>query len=408
MPPCIGLPATISFMRAIPRRLMQLLVFNLAIGFMFHFSIVFPYMNALGFSTSQQIMYAIVTNIAILLVEVPAGILADRWSRKGVLLLSLVCMTLGCVLFGLADNFGPFMIATALSAIYFGMSSGVQAAILYDMLLKTNERKDYEKILGRLNSIRTVGYVISSIAGAALASVFSFQLAFYLSAISCVVGFIILLFFKEPQLHRKVESTKLIQHIADLFKLLAHHPETRMLALTSMFIGVIICFMSDVDPLWPLALGLATILYGPLNALILSSQGLAGLLAGVASLRLWMIRLLGLGVLLAALGLTIANIYVIVLSQFMLLTCATTLMVILSGRIQDSLPSSQRAGSESAISTISRLSFVALLPLFMFITQGRSVFVAAWMIVAVALLALYGLFKSFPKNNFNTSTRYSQ
>jgi archaellum biogenesis protein FlaJ (TadC family) len=49
-----------------------------------------------------------------------------------------------------------------------------------------------------------------------------------------------------------------------------------------------------------------------------------------------------------------------------------------------------------------------LLPLFMFITQGRSVFVAAWMIVAVALLALYGLFKSFPKNNFNTSTRYSQ
>lgn len=385
-------------MRTIPRRLMQLFLFNLAIGFMFHYSIVFPYMNHLGFSTSQQITYAAVANVVVLLVEIPAGILADRWSRKGVLIVSLVSMVVSCLLFGSADNFDQFMVATAFAAVCFGMSSGVQAAILYDMLLKTNERKHYEKILGHLNSVRTVGYVISSIAGAALASAVSFRLPFYLSAISCVIGIIILLFFKEPQLHHKAESAKLIKHITDLFKLLAHHPETRMLALTSMLIGIIICFMSDVDPLWPLALGLATILYGPLNALILSSNGLSGLIAGAASLRLWMIRLIGLGLLLAAVGLTVANIYIVVLSEFILLTCATTLMVILSGRIQDSLPSSQRAGSESAISTISRLSFVAMLPLFMHITQSRSVFSAAWMLVAVALLIAIGLFKSFPKN----------
>lgn len=391
--------ATIGSMRAIPRRLLQLFLFNLVIGFMFHYSIVFPYMHDLGFSTSQQISYAIVVNIVVLLVEIPAGILADRWSRKGVLLVSLVSMAISCLLFGMAGSYSQFMVATAFSGIYFGMSSGVQAAILYDMLLKTDERKHYEKILGRLNSIRTVGFVVSSITGAVLATVFNFQLAFYLSAISCAAGFMILLFFREPQLHRKAESTKLISHIADLFKLLAHHPETRMLALTSMFIGIILCFMSDIDPLWPLALGLATILYGPLNALILSSQGLAGLIAGAASIRLWLIRLLGLGVLLAAIGLTIANIYVIVLSQFILITSATTLMVVLSGRIQDSLPSSQRAGCESAISTISRLSFVALLPLFMHITQGQSVFAAAWMIVVIALLGILGLVKSFPKNS---------
>ncbi len=381
-----------------PRRLMQLFLFNLAIGFMFHYSIIFPYMHDLGFSTAQQVVYAMVVNIAVLTVEIPAGILADRWSRKGVLLLSLVSMVVSCVLFGMAGSFGQFMLATVFSGIYFGMSSGVQAAILYDMLLKTDERTQYERILGRLNSVRTIGYVVSSIAGAALASLFNFQLAFYLSAVSGVVGFILLLFFKEPQLHHAVASTKLIQHITDLFKLLAHHPETRVLALTSMFIGIIICFMSDVDPLWPIALGLATILYGPLNALILSSQGLSGLIAGVASARLWLIRLLGLGVVLAAVGLTIANIYVVVLSEFILLTSATALMVVLSGRIQDSLPSSQRAGSESAISTLSRLSFVALLPLFMYITHGRSVFAAAWMIVAVALLVGIGLFRSFPKD----------
>ena len=163
-------------MRAIPRHLLQLFLFNLAIGFMFHYSILFPYMNDLGFSTAQQITYAAVANIAVLSVEIPAGILADRWSRKGILLISLISMALGCVLFGFADNFGQFMVATAFSAIYFGMSSGVQAAILYDMLLQTDQRKHYEKILGRLNSMRTVGFVISSITGALLASAFSFRI----------------------------------------------------------------------------------------------------------------------------------------------------------------------------------------------------------------------------------------
>lgn len=366
---------------------------------MFHYSIVFPYMNSLGLTTSQLVMYAIINNIVVFLVEIPAGVLADRWSRKGVLLSSLVFMAVGCVLLGLADNYVSFMIATAITGVYFGMSSGAQEAIIYDLLLENNARKNYEKVVGRLRSLNAVGLVVSSLAGAVLASTLNFQIPFYLSAASCVISFMVLMFFKEPQLHRKVESVHIIQHVTTLFRLLSHHPETRLLVITNMLIGVLFCFMVEVDPLWPVALGLATILYGPLNALLLFSRGIAGLIAGIASIRMWAIRLLGLGLLLAGLGLTIQNIYVVVLSQFCLITCATTLMIILSGRVQDTLPSSQRSGSESAISTVSRLSFVALLPLFSFIAQVQSVFVAAWIIVIVALLACIGLGRSFRINS---------
>lgn len=386
-------------MISVKQRLLPLFLFNLIVGFMFHYSIVFPYLNSIGFSTSQLVMYAIVANIAVFLVEIPAGILADRWSRKGVLLSSLIFMAIGCILLGSADSFILVMAAVAITGIYHGMSSGIQEAMLYDMLLENNDRKNYEKILGRLRSIFTVGLVVSSVAGAAIASAFNFHLPFYLSVISCGTAFVALMFFKEPKLHREVEAEHLIKHIQSLFKLLAHHPETRLLVVTNMLVGIVFCFMLEVDPLWPIALGLATILYGPLNALLLSSQGLAGLIAGIASVRLWLIRLLGLGILLAGLGLTIQNIYLVVLSQFTLVTCATTLMIILSGRIQDALPSSQRSGSESAISTISRLSFVAILPIFSFIAQAQSVFVAAWIIVIIALLALIGLSRSFRQDS---------
>lgn len=382
-------------MHALKRRLLPLFLFNLAIGFMFHYSIVFPYMDKLGFTTSQLIMYAIVTNIVILLVEIPAGIVADRWSRKGVLLISVVFMALSCVIFGLADSFVSFMAATAVAGLYFGMSSGVQEAMVYDVLLEHNDRKNYEKMIGRLRSVFTVSLVTSSIAGAVIASQFSFQLPFYLSVIACVMSFVMLLFFREPRLHREVESAKLMTHLTELFKLLTQHPETRLLVVTNILIGIIFCFMVELDPLWPIALGLATIWFGPLNALLLSSQGLAGLIAGIAKNKLWFIRLLSAGVLLAAFGLTIQNIYLVVLSEFVLVCCAESLMILLSGRIQDKLPSSQRSGSESAISTVSGLSFIAVLPLFTFIAQTQSIFVASWILVIVAIFALLGLSRSF-------------
>lgn len=382
-------------MKSVKRRLLPLLLANLVMGLMFHYSIVFPYMQSLGFSTSQLISYVVITNLVVMLVEIPSGILADRWSRKGVLILSLVFMTLGCIFLGNADNFTAFMIATAFTGLYYGMSSGVQAAMLYDLLLENNLRHNYEKWLGYLRSIHTVGLIIGSLGGAILASSISFHVPFYISAVSCVMALGLVACFKEPRLHKQVETAHLLKHLKSLVRLLTTHPETRLLVVTNIIIGVVFCFMLEVDPLWPLALGLATIWYGPLNALLLSSQGLAGMIAGVASIHLKLISLLSLGVIVASLGLTIHNIYVVILSEFALLTVATTLMIILSGRIQDTLPSAQRSGAESAISTVSTLSFIAVLPLFSYVARLQSVFAATWILVIISLLAFIGLNRSF-------------
>jgi MFS family permease len=384
-------------MTTLQRQLLPLFLANFVMGCMFHFSIVFPFMNDLGFSTSQLIMYALVTNIVILLVEIPSGVIADRWSRKGVLLVSLLSMAVGCILMGAADSYAAFIVATLFTGVYFGMSSGVQEAIVYDVLLEHKDRKRYETLLGRVRMTYTAGLVISSIVGAMVADSLNFRLPFYISAVSCVVALAVLLFFREPRLHREVETAHVKEHLISLVRLLTKHPETRLLVATNIVIGILFLFMVEVDPLWPIALGLATVWFGPLNALLLSSQGLAGLLAGFASLHQWLIRWLGAGLVLAAIGLTIENMVVVVVSLFVLVMCAETLMIILSGRIQDALPSSQRSGSQSAISTVSTVSFVLLLPLFSLVADKQSIFIAAWMIVVVALVGLVGVSRSFQK-----------
>lgn len=362
---------------------------------MFHYSIAFPFFHSLGFDTNQLATYAILTAVVVLLLEVPSGVLADRWSRKGMSMIALLFMIAGVLIVGSADNFSGVMIGTVFGGIYFGMRSGMVEAMVYDLLLEHNRRKDYEKYVGLIRSVNTVGLVTSSIIGAVIASTTDFSTPYYMSALCALLAFLFFFRFKEPQLHRQVETAQLLEHVKDLFIALGKHGEVRLLVFTAVVVGILSSFMMEVDPLWPLALGLATIWYGPLNALLLSSQGVAGSIVGRITNRNRIIRLVAFAMFLATVGLLISNIWVVAFSQFILITCATILVIILSGRIQDELPSSQRSGAESAISTLATLSFLIILPVFSSIAQHSSVFTAAWLLVVIAVIGIFGINRCF-------------
>ena len=382
-------------MNPIIKRLLPLFVANFFAGLMFHYSIAFPFFSSIGFDTNQLASYAILTAVMVLLLEVPSGILADRWSRKGTSMIALLFMIIGVLIIGSADNFKVVMIGTVFAGIYFGMRSGMVEAMIYDLLLEHDQRKDYEKYVGMTRSINTVGLVISSIVGAVIASTINFSTPYYMSAVCAFLALLFLFKFKEPQLHRQVETARLPEHIKDLFVALSRHAEVRLLVFTAIVVGILSSFMMEVDPLWPLALGLATIWYGPLNAFLLSSQGIAGPLVSKIVNRNHIIQLVAFGMFLATIGLLVSNIWVIALSQFTLLACATSLTIILSGRIQDELPSSQRSGAESAISTFATLSFLIILPIFSSIAQRSSIFTAAWLLVIIAIIGFFGINRCF-------------
>ncbi|HXE09909.1 MAG TPA: hypothetical protein VN554_00615, partial [Verrucomicrobiae bacterium] len=190
---------------------------------------------------------------------------------------------------------------------------------------------------------------------------------------------------------RKTETAKLKRHMLDLLQALSRHREMKLLVVTAVLIGIEYNYMMEVDPLWPIALGLATMWYGPLNAFLLSSQGLAAPLAKRMAVSAKWMRAVAAAFLLAAAGLLVRHIFVIILSQFILLAGAICLMVVLSGKIQDELPSSQRSGVESVISTLATLAFIVSLLVFTAISRHHSVFVGAWLVVVTTLLGTCGV-----------------
>lgn len=378
-------------MRSSTRHLLPLFISDFFAGLMFYFSIVFPFMHHLGFTTAQLSLYIVVSNIVVLAIEVPSGILADRWSRKGVVMLGLACIGAGSLVFGISQSLWDFLVADTLASAYFAIRTGMPEAMIYDSLLEAGHREEYESQLGRLRLVNSTGLASSSLIGAVVASGGHFRIPFFMSTVSCVMAIIWLARFKEPSLHKQAGSVKLVAHITDLFRSVAREPGIRLLVITGIFVGIEFNYMVQADPFWPLALGLGTAWFGPLNASLMASIGLGGALAGRITHKLSSIYFVGLGMLLGAAGLLVHNIYIVALSEFLLLATASCLIVVLSGRIQDRLPSSQRSGVESAVSTLGCLAFLASMMLFTPVAQEQGVFRAAWILVAVALCAVGGL-----------------
>jgi MFS family permease len=172
-------------MQEIQKRLRPLMIADFFAGLMFFYPVTFPLMHRIGLTASQMSVYALVSSVSVLAIEIPSGILADRWSRKNVIILGLILIGVGAGVIGQAHNLGGFIVGAIFVSAYFAMRSGIQEAIIYDVLLEQDQRKDFEHQLGRLRAYSTVGNVISSLLGAFIAASVSFKYPYYLSCISC-------------------------------------------------------------------------------------------------------------------------------------------------------------------------------------------------------------------------------
>src|SRR5262249_34348947 len=98
------------------------------------------------------------------IVEVPSGILADRGSRRGVLVVASLALTLTAPVGGARAN-APVEhgIALALS-VYFAMYSGTMDSVIYDTVLEeTGDNSSFERLLGRVRLIESVTLVASAL-----------------------------------------------------------------------------------------------------------------------------------------------------------------------------------------------------------------------------------------------------
>ncbi|NMX60168.1 MFS transporter [Pseudomonas sp. WS 5079] len=120
--------------------------------------------------------------------EIPSGLLADRYGRKFSLIIGFLGLFISGVGFLLFSSFIPFAIIFCLFGASIAMSSGSDRALLYDNLLAENRAEDYPKILSRARAIGAVSLGLSMLLGGVLQDTWSWNCVYIFFAISKLIG----------------------------------------------------------------------------------------------------------------------------------------------------------------------------------------------------------------------------
>lgn len=381
--------ATDKILRA---RLRPLYIAAFLQGFVLWYAIEKLFMKSIGFDDATIGLSIAGYSAVILLTETPSGILADRWSRRGVLILASVALVLSSLIGGLSQNIPAYLISAGFWGLFYSMYSGTYDSVVYDTLVEeTGSADSYDEYYGRLKVMDSIGLVLGSVLGGVVGHYLGLGWS-YMITIPLVLGSIIaLLLFREPRLHKADVPAPLREHIYDTFHAVLRQPALLPVAATLITITSLFYIILEFGQLWVIALAAPVILYGPINALQLSTFGLGGIAASRFKVRRRPVMFVAaLMMLVCSIGLALShNLALTVACLSVLCICIVAVLVVFTRLLHDALPSRVRAGSSSAISTLGRIIIIPLAILFGFISKQTDIFHASWIVVGLVVVAVF-------------------
>jgi MFS family permease len=358
------------------------------------------FMTTIGFSSATVGVMAAVYAVVVPVLEVPSGVLADRWSRRGVLLLASIAAIVSVLIGGLSQSVAVYMVSAGFLGVFFALQSGTLESVVYDTVLEETGGSDgFERTIGRVRLVESAALVASALAGGAIAAVAPLRVTYFLTAPLLAGAGAALLGFREPRLHRAEETESLRRQLASTYRTILAPGRLRAVVALTVAGSVLMQGMLEFGPLWLVALAVPAFLYGPHWAGLTSALGLGGLLGAQA----WITRPWAVGLLAAAI---IGCCVVLALSQQALLVVgvqvALTLLVVAVSipvlrRLHDAVPSSIRAGVASGVGTLTWLTFVPFALVFGAVSERAGVDRAGWLLVAIAAVAALLLVVVLPR-----------
>lgn len=224
-----------------------------------------------GLSMQDIFLLKSIYSVAIVLMEVPTGYMADVWGRKPSLLTGAVLGAAGFALYSFSHGFLAFAVAEIVLGIGHSFVSGSDSAMLYDTLKVAGQEKKYIKQEGWITSSGNFAEAFAGICGGLLAAV-SLRLPFYFQFGVAAIAVPAALFLKEPQFHAQKLSHSFRSILAAVRRTFLH-AEMRSALLVSALTGTAsLTFAWFVQPYF-LEAGLPVSMFGIMWTLLNLSVG---------------------------------------------------------------------------------------------------------------------------------------
>jgi predicted MFS family arabinose efflux permease len=135
--------------------------------------------------------------VTAVLTEVPAGALADRWSRRGVLVLGGVLQAGAFVVWTAAPSFWAFLTGFVVWGIAGALWSGAAEALVYDELAAVGAEDSFARVNGAMTAAELLVQVPTAVAASLLFAVGGYALVGWVSVACCLAATVLASRFPE-------------------------------------------------------------------------------------------------------------------------------------------------------------------------------------------------------------------
>lgn len=345
------------------------------------------FMTAIGFDVAAIGVMAALYALVVPLLEVPSGVLADRWSRRGVLIIASAALTVSVTIGGLSPNVAWYIVSAMVLGVFFAMQSGTYESMVYDTVVEETGTSDlFERTIGRTRLVQSISLVASAITGGVVADMLTLRATYFLTIPFVAASVVALLLFREPRLHRSENPQPLRSQIATTYRTLLQPGRLRAIIALTALTALIMQGIFEFGPVWLVALAVPAIIYGPHWGGLTLALGVGGMLGA----RRWLTRLPSLvliSALLIASGVVLSvsrNAIVVIAAQIVLILLLAAVGVPLTARLHDAVPSTLRAGVASGTGTLTWLTFLPFALAFGYFSDRAGVDAAGWILAAIA------------------------
>jgi MFS family permease len=362
-------------------RIHKLYISNFLTGLIFWYGIEKLFMRSIGIDAVGIGIVTAASGIFTILFDVPAGLIADRWSRKGQLIISALCLAISSLLFGLSTGLTLYVIGNLFYACYLVNTSGTYQAITYDILHEEGRAKLYSKIMGKAYALFLCGAGVGNVASGIIGRA-GLEWSYFLSMIPPILNIIVLVSINEPTFHKDQQKEKFLRQFADDLKVIARIKLVRSLALLWVVFALIGTFTLDFGQLFVLEFTDSPILLGWSWAIFAFALAMGSFIAHRLQHHVAYV-ILGAMVLAMSLGLS-QQVWALV--PFMIYAVAnTTANMLIEAKVQDNTPSAVRTSILSFLSMLGRLFGLPFALLLGWLIRTYDIF---WAVRLVALIAL--------------------
>lgn len=201
-----------------------------------------------GLTPVQVASTLIAWSLTGIVLQIPAGAAADRWSRRAVLAVGQAVRAAGYVIWLIWPTYLGFLIGMIAWGVKSALTSGIFEALLYDELAALDRRESYAQLVGRTAAMSYVA-VLAASAGAAWSVSLGYPFVITASAAASAAAALAAMSLPHAKATLTVRKSLGFAEIRDVALFAARHQAIPWIIGLA---AVSIAFGGGLDGFWPI------------------------------------------------------------------------------------------------------------------------------------------------------------